>query len=72
VGEEILKLKARTHVTTIVVTHDRDLAFAICDRIAMIEEGRILCIGAPDEVKQNADPRIQKFLHAELRPSRPH
>src|SRR5436305_12614235 len=29
IGEEILKLNERTHVTSIVVTHDRDLAFGV-------------------------------------------
>jgi phospholipid/cholesterol/gamma-HCH transport system ATP-binding protein len=72
VGEEILKLKRRTQATALVVTHDRALAFAIADRIAMIEEGRILFIGTPAEVKENADPRIQKFIRAELTPSKPH
>ena len=72
VGEEILKLKTRTHATTIVVTHDRGLAFAIGDRIAMIDEGRISFIGTPGEVKENVDPRIQKFIRAELTPSKPH
>jgi phospholipid/cholesterol/gamma-HCH transport system ATP-binding protein len=72
VGEEILKLKTRTHATTIVVTHDRDLAFSIGDRIAMIDEGKIIFIGTPDEVKENADPRIRKFIRAELTPSKPH
>jgi phospholipid/cholesterol/gamma-HCH transport system ATP-binding protein len=72
VGEEILKLKNRGHATIIVVTHDRDLAFGIGDRIAMLEEGRILCIGTPAEVGASADPRIQKFLRAELIPSKPH
>jgi phospholipid/cholesterol/gamma-HCH transport system ATP-binding protein len=66
VGEEILKLKVRTHCTTIVVTHDRDFAFAVADRIAMINEGKILFIGTPEEVKANPDPRVQHFLRAEL------
>ncbi|HEX4120692.1 MAG TPA: ATP-binding cassette domain-containing protein [Verrucomicrobiae bacterium] len=66
VGEEILKLNNRTHATTIVVTHDREFAFAVADRIAVIDEGRILFIGTPGEVKSNADPRIQKFIRAEL------
>jgi phospholipid/cholesterol/gamma-HCH transport system ATP-binding protein len=72
VGEEILKLKTRTHATTIVVTHDRELAFSLADRIAMIDEGRILFIGSPGQIKENADPRIQKFIRAELPPSKSH
>ena len=68
IGEEILKLKKRIHVTSLVVSHDRDLAFGVADRIAVIDEGRILTIGTPDEVKNCTEPRVQKFLHAYLKP----
>src|SRR4051812_32615778 len=67
IGEEILKLQERTHVTSLVVSHDRDLAFGIADRIAVIDEGLILTIGTPDEVKNFNDPRVRKFLHADLK-----
>src|SRR5829696_4168202 len=50
IGEEILNLKERIHVTSLVVSHDRDLAFGVADRIAVINEGRILTIGTPEEV----------------------
>src|SRR5437762_7130906 len=39
IGEEILNLQKRIHVTSLVVTHDRDLAFGIADRIAVMHEG---------------------------------
>src|SRR5437870_4598611 len=62
IGEEILKLKHRIHVTSLVVSHDRDLAFGVADRIAVINEGRILAIDSPDNIKNKPDPLIQKFL----------
>ncbi|MGD1084389.1 MAG: ATP-binding cassette domain-containing protein [Verrucomicrobiota bacterium] len=71
IGEEILKLKSRTQATSIVVTHDRSLAFGIADGMAMILEGRILFIGAPGELRRNPDPLIQHFLQAELPPLNP-
>lgn len=67
IGEEILELNQRIHVTTLVVSHDRDLAFGVADRIAVIDEGRILTIGTPDEVKNFKDPLVQKFLHADFK-----
>jgi phospholipid/cholesterol/gamma-HCH transport system ATP-binding protein len=67
IGEEILKLKERVHVTSMVVSHDRDLAFGVADRIAVINEGRILTVGTPEEVKRKPDPLIQKFLQADLK-----
>src|SRR6266704_5947516 len=67
IGEEILKLKERIHVTSLVVSHDRDLAFGVADRIAVLNEGKILAIGTPEDVKRKPDPLIQKFLHAEMK-----
>jgi phospholipid/cholesterol/gamma-HCH transport system ATP-binding protein len=66
IAEEILKLKERIHVTSLVVSHDRDLAFGVADRIAVINDGSILTIGTPEEVKQKQHPLIQKFLHADM------
>jgi phospholipid/cholesterol/gamma-HCH transport system ATP-binding protein len=67
IGEEILKLNRRTHVTSLVVSHDRDLAFGVADRIAVIVDGVIVTIGTPDEVKKFNDPLVQKFLHADFK-----
>lgn len=66
VSEEILKLNQRVHATSIVVSHDRDLAFGIAHRIAVLQEGRITFVGTPEEVKRNSNPEIQKFIRAEL------
>lgn len=65
IAEEILRLNRRTGVTSVVVTHDRELGFGIAHRIGMINDGRILAIGTPAEIKANSDPLIQKFLKAE-------
>src|SRR5215469_2864275 len=66
IGEEILKLKKRIGVTSVVVSHDRDLAFGIADRIAFITDGRILTIAPPEEIRRNSDPAIKKFLCADF------
>jgi phospholipid/cholesterol/gamma-HCH transport system ATP-binding protein len=67
IGEEILKLKNEIHVTSIVVSHDRELAFGVADRIAVINDGRIVTIGTPDEVKKTSDPLVQRFLNADFK-----
>ena len=67
IGEEILKLQQRIQVTSLVVSHDRDLAFGVADRIAVINEGRILTIGTPDEIRRFDDPLVQNFLHADFK-----
>jgi phospholipid/cholesterol/gamma-HCH transport system ATP-binding protein len=69
VGNEIVKLKRRIGVTSVVVTHDRDLAYGVADRIAVIAEGKILTVGTPEAVKNFDDPRVQNFLHADFKPN---
>jgi phospholipid/cholesterol/gamma-HCH transport system ATP-binding protein len=69
IAEEIVSLNRRIHVTSLVVSHDRDLAFGVADRIAVINEGQILTIGTPEEVRRHADPVVQKFLTADFNPN---
>ncbi|HOB99844.1 MAG TPA: ATP-binding cassette domain-containing protein [Verrucomicrobiota bacterium] len=67
IGAEILRLNQRIHVTSIVVTHDRDLAFGIADRIALMHEGELIALGPPDQVKADPHPLVQRFLQADFR-----
>ena len=67
VAGEISKLNNRTGVTSIVVSHDRDLAFGIADRIGVILDGSILAIGTPDHIRQIQDPAIRDFLNANFK-----
>jgi phospholipid/cholesterol/gamma-HCH transport system ATP-binding protein len=66
IGKEVLDLSERINVTSIVVTHDRDLAFGIADRIAMMHEGNVIAIGIPEEIRHHRDPLIQRFLTADF------
>ncbi len=66
IGEEIIALRQRLPVTSFVVTHDRDLAFGVADRIAMMYEGEIIALGTPAEIKASTHPIIHRFLNAEF------
>jgi len=70
IGNEILDLQRRIGVTSLVVSHDRDLAFGVADRIAVIAEGKILTIGTPEAVKNFNDPLVQEFLRADFKRGR--
>ncbi len=61
--EIIATLREQTAVTSIVVTHDRDLAFSIADRMAFVMDGRIRGTGKPGDFKQPADATIANFLN---------
>jgi phospholipid/cholesterol/gamma-HCH transport system ATP-binding protein len=71
IAEEIARLNERTQVTSLVVSHDRDLAFGVADRIAVMQDGQILTIGTPEEVKGSRNPEVQEFLQASFRRSFP-
>ena len=71
IGEEILNLSRRIHVTSIVVTHDRDLAFGIANRIAMMYEGEIIALGTVDQIKRSTHPILHRFLNADFNPNHP-
>jgi phospholipid/cholesterol/gamma-HCH transport system ATP-binding protein len=67
IGEEILSLKSRIHVTSLVVTHDRDLAFGVADRMGMMIDGELRAVGTPDQIRANRDPLIHRFLSADFK-----
>ncbi len=62
ISEIIATLREQTAVTTIVVSHDRSLALAIADRMAILMDGRIRATGSPKDFKDPADPAIANFL----------
>jgi phospholipid/cholesterol/gamma-HCH transport system ATP-binding protein len=68
IGQEILDLKRRIGVTSLVVSHDRDLAFGVADRLALMHEGEFAAIGTPAEVRASTHPIVQKFLSADFNP----
>jgi len=67
VAGEILNLQRRTGVTSIIVSHDRELAFGVAERIAVLNEGRVLAVGRPEEIRANPDPLIQQFLNTDFK-----
>ena len=43
-------LNREQHITTITVLHDINMAARYCDRIALLNQGRVEAVGAPEEV----------------------
>lgn len=62
--QELLLTLQKEHKRTIIfVSHDLDEAFRIGNRIAIMEGGRIVQIGAPDEILRNpADDYVRAFF----------
>lgn len=61
--ERLIKgLSQELRVTSVLVTHDVEGALWICDRVAMLEGGRIRFCGTPDRFRSCTDPVVRAFV----------
>jgi phospholipid/cholesterol/gamma-HCH transport system ATP-binding protein len=65
----IASCRARLGITSVVVTHHMDSAFKIADRMAMINEGKVIEVGTPEQIKNSTNPIVQQFIHGWLSPT---
>ncbi len=58
----IVRLSQELDVTSLVVTHDIEGGLMICDRVAMLDSGRLRFCGSPEEFRGSSDPLVQAFV----------
>lgn len=58
----ILRMKELTGVTSVVITHDMGSAFKIADRIAMLNEGKIIFTGSVSDLQHTENPLLRQFI----------
>src|SRR5437764_2015085 len=56
----IEELRAVHDATILITTHDMDEAEVLCDRVAIIDKGRIVAMGEVDELKRAAAERMER------------
>lgn len=66
ITEIIATLREQYHVTTIVVTHDRDLALGIADRVGILMGGQLISLGPPADLRDPRDPSVADFLNPRI------
>ena len=65
VRHEIKTLQQTLGITTVHVTHDRQEAMVMADRIAILDAGRVAQIGSPEEIYNHPNsPFVATFLGA--------
>jgi phospholipid/cholesterol/gamma-HCH transport system ATP-binding protein len=65
VSRLILDIRERTHVTSIVVTHDIEQALEISDRVALLTHGKLRFVGTPADFRASDDPVVRAFADRE-------
>jgi phospholipid/cholesterol/gamma-HCH transport system ATP-binding protein len=61
-GSLIERLKQQLHLTSIVVTHDMQLAKKLADRVVFLSAGKAIFFGTMAEMEHCQDPIVQEFL----------
>jgi putative spermidine/putrescine transport system ATP-binding protein len=63
--DEIRRIQRETGVTTVLVTHDQEEALSISDRVAVMNEGRLLQVASPAQIyREPADGFVARFIGA--------
>ena len=58
----IQRLDKELNVTSLLVTHDVEGGLQMCDRVAMLEGGRVRFVGTPAEFRSCPDPVVRAFV----------
>jgi phospholipid/cholesterol/gamma-HCH transport system ATP-binding protein len=57
------QLREALGLTVFMVTHDLDSLHAVCDRIAVLAERRVMVIGPMEEMLRQTHPWIREYFH---------
>ena len=55
---ELVRLQQEVGITFVIVTHDQEEALSMADRIAVMDQGRILQVAPPDELYEQPNCRM--------------
>lgn len=64
IQEMVLRMKAKGF-TSIFVSHDMPSVYAVCDRIALLVGGEVMAIGTAEEMSQDHNSVLQKFIRGD-------
>ncbi|MDP1028325.1 ABC transporter ATP-binding protein [Sphingomonas sp. KR1UV-12] len=61
--DELIRQLSRTlGLTVFLITHDLDTLYAICDRVAVLAEKKVIAVGTIDELIATDHPWIQEYF----------
>ena len=66
-GDDYRALHRKLGLTTVMITHDMTEAILLADRVAVMRSGRLLALGTPADLSDNADAYVGELLHTPRR-----
>jgi len=61
--ELIQTLQKALGLTVFLITHDLDTLYAICDRVAVIADKKVIAVGTLEEIEQLDHPWAKEYFH---------
>ena len=58
----IRRLSENLNLTVFMITHDLDTLYAICDRVAVIADKKVVAVGPIEELERSDHPWIQEYF----------
>ena len=59
---EFHRIQQQVRKTIMIVTHDMGEAFALGNRVGVVDEGALVAFAEPNAVRRSSDPRIRRLL----------
>ncbi len=64
IDDLIIQLRDKQKVTSIVVTHEMESAFAVATRMVFLHEGQVILDATPDDFKKSDNKIVREFISA--------
>jgi phospholipid/cholesterol/gamma-HCH transport system ATP-binding protein len=61
--DELIGFKQRLELTVFLITHDLDTLYAICDRVAVLADKKVVAVGTIEELLALDHPWIQEYFN---------
>lgn len=59
----VKELQRSLDLTVFLVTHDLDTLYAVCDRVAVLADGKLLSVGTLEELLEFEHPWVREYFH---------
>jgi len=66
VDQLVISLNEALGVTSVIITHEMTSAFRIAHRLVLMDQGKFVADGTPQQMRNSDDPLVHQFVHGKL------